>query len=511
MNIITTTEIKDVQAEEGVSPKNGVPLGNTFHLFGRKFENMSRIILRDLNQNNAAPVFKRWTKDKIASFLENPAANEKNLRDAAIYIYNASSHFRRLIQYFASLSDLAYVVSPANIDTTKQNVNRTKKYYKETLEMLHKLDIKNQFSKILTVCLREDVFYGTFRPNGDSIVVQQLPSDYCKIAVVEDNVPNVSFDFSYFDTNGQYLAYYPVEFERKYDIYKKDMQHYRWQELDAPDSFVVKCNNDILNYAVPPFAGVFREIYDIEDYKALKKARTELENYAILAMYLEMDEEGEWKLAYEKAKDFWQNLDSVLPEEVGSVLSPMKIEKIGFEKSNVGDTDRVAEAERNLFTAAGVSQLLFNSEKPSANALLLSIKVDQAVTYGIVKSIGCVLNRYLHRQSYGKIFKVTFLDCSPFNRKELGDEYLKACQYGLPMISYFAASQGMSQDELDCMNYLEKDVLDFNNRFIPLKSSATMSAKDTNEKQSVPGDKTGAPEKEATELTEQGEQTREDA
>lgn len=511
MSAIATTEIKDAPAKEVASPKNDVPFGATFNLFGRKYADMSRVVLRDLNQNNASPVFRKWTKDKIADFLENPAANEKNLRDAAIYIYNASSHFRRLIQYFVSLSDLAYVVSPANIDTTKQNVNRTKKYYKETLEMLQKLDIRNQFPKILKVCLREDVFYGTFRPNGDSIVIQQLPSDYCKIAVVEDNVPNVSFNFSYFDTNSQYLPYYPDEFAEKYKLYKKDMQHQKWQELKAPDSFAVKCNDEILEYAVPPFAGVFREIYDIEDYKALKKARTELENYAILAMYLEMDDEGEWKLDYEKAVDFWRNLDGVLPEEVGSVLSPMKIEKIGFEKSNVGDTDRVAEAERNLFTAAGVSQLLFNSEKPSANALLLSIKVDQAVTYGIVKNIGCVLNRYLHRQSYGKIFKVTFLDCSPFNRKEMGDEYLKACQYGLPMISYFAATQGMSQDELDCMNYLENDVLDLTNRFMPLKSSATLSAKDLNDKQTVPGDKTGAPEKDAGELTEQGEQTREDA
>ena len=46
-------------------------------------------------------------------------------------------------------------------------------------------------------------------------------------------------------------------------------------------SFAVKYNTDILNYAIPPFAGILREIYDIEDYKALKLTKTELENYAI--------------------------------------------------------------------------------------------------------------------------------------------------------------------------------------------------------------------------------------
>lgn len=39
----------------------------------------------------------------------------------------------------------------------------------------------------------------------------------------------------------------------------------RWQELDPPNSFAVKCNNDILDYAVPPFVGILREVYDLED------------------------------------------------------------------------------------------------------------------------------------------------------------------------------------------------------------------------------------------------------
>ena len=162
----------------------------------------------------------------------------------------------------------------------------------------------------------------------------------------------------------------------------------------------------------------------------------------------------------DKAKEFYRNLDNVLPEEVGAVLSPMEISKISFDKSNTGDTDTISEAEQNLFTAAGVSTLLFNNDKASSNALLLSIKADQAITYGIVKSLEGVVNRFIQSYSHGKNFKVTFLDCSPYNRKEVGEQYLKAAQYGLPTISYFCASQGVSQAEMDCMNFLEDDVLD---------------------------------------------------
>lgn len=233
--------------------------------------------------------------------------------------------------------------------------------------------------------------------------------------------------------------------------------------------------------------------------KQLKMTKTELENYAMLVMKLGINSDGEWEMDLDKAKEFWRNLDNVLPEEVGSVLSPMEITKISFDHSAVGDTDTISDAEQNLFTSAGVSSLLFNNEKASSNALLLSIKADQAITFGIVKSIEGVINRFIQSYGYGKNFKVTFLDCSQYNRKEMGDQYLKACQYGLPMVSYYCASQGMLQAEMDCMNFLEDDVLKIKERFDPLASSATMSTKNEG----------GAPTKDTGELTDAGEISRE--
>lgn len=467
----------------------------------QRFTVLNRLITRDLNSNPRAPSFYLYTKEQIQNFLQNPYQNQKALRDAAIYMYSASSHFRRLIQYFSALSDLAYVVSPYRIDPNNAKANTLNKQYRKTLNMLSAMDIKNQFSKVLTVCLREDVFYGTMWVTNDNVTIQQLPSDYCDLSVIEGNVLNVTFNFSYFDTNSEYLELYPKEFEKKYRLYQNDRTNMKWQELDSPNSFAVKCNNDIINYAVPPFVGIFREVYDLEDYKQLKLTKTELENYALLVMKLGITDEGEWEMDLEKAKKFWRNLSDVLPEEVGSVLSPMPIDKISFEKSNTGDTNSIADAEQNLFTAAGVSTLLFNNTKASSNALLLSVKADQAITYGIVRSIEGVINRFIQSYSYGKNFKVTFLDCSPFNRRELGDQYLKACQYGLPFISMFAASQGLSQAEMDCMSFLENDLLGLIDRFRPLQSSTTQSSNGQGG--------SGAPQKEIGDLSDSGELSRE--
>ena len=504
--------VRDDATEASLGPVNKVPQGFNFSEFTRlpagmeeKFAVINRMIARDLNDSRSpTPRFSKYTKDKIAEFLQDPYKNEKNLRDAVIYLYGASAHFRRLIQYFVSLNSLVYVVSPTKIDTLTAKPKGIAKNYRRVLNLMSGLNAKDQLEKILTVVLREDVFYGTIWETTDSIIIQQLPSDYCKIAVIEDNVANVSFDFSYFDMNKTTLPLYPKEFETKYNAYLADTTNLKWQELDSPNSFAIKCNKDILTYAIPPFAGILREIYDLEDFKSLRKTREELENYALLVMTLGMDDNGEWTMDLNKAKEFYHNLDDVVPEEIGTVLSPMPVSKISFERTHTDGVDAVAEAEQDLFSAAGVSSLLFNNAKASANALSLSIKVDQAMTYSIVKSIETMLNRFIRRHSFGKYFKVTFLDVSPFNRKEVSDAYMKAASYGMPVISYYCAANGIMQEDMDCLNFLEDDVLHIKERFRPLANSAQSGGADEDRK-------AGRPQSDIEELSDAGEDWREGA
>lgn len=473
-----------------------------------KFAILNKLITRDLNNQVDTPVFAKYTKDDIAKYLSDPYRYEKELRKAVVYIYGASPHFRRVIQYFVGLSDLAYICEPYKIDPKKANPKTINNNYRKVLNMLSSMNIKTQLPKILTVCLREDVYYGTAWVTTDGITIQQLPSDYCRISSIEGNVPNVTFDFSYFSGRKSLLSFYPSEFTTKFNMYEKNRRN-RWIELDCPTSFAIKCNSDILEYALPPFAGILREVYELEDYRTLKLTKTTLENYAMLAMTLPMSEDGGWGIDFEKAKEFWSNLDAVLPEEIGSVLTPMPINKISFERTHTGDTDTISDAEQNLFTAAGVSSLLFNNPKASANALLLSIKADQMVTYGIVKSIGDAINRLLQYQNYGKNFKVNFLDVSPFNRKEVGDAYLKAAQCGLPTISAYAASQGIGQAELDNMSFLETTVLGLQDLFKPIQNSSQMSSEELESKGAT--DEGGAPVKDLGDLSDSGEENRETA
>ncbi len=495
------------QAGQTTKPKSSdTTKVTTLDSQSERFALLNKLIMRDLNNNRSAPTFSRYSKDDITRYLANPYRYEKQLRDAVIYIYGASSHFRRLIQYFVGLSDLAYIVEPYKIDPKKANIRITNNNYRKVLNALDSMSIKTQFPAILTVCLREDTWFGTMWVTNDDITFQQLPSDYCAISSKEGHCLNVTFNFSYFDAHAELLDYYPQEFKTKYEQYKKNRAN-RWIELDSPTSFAIKCNDDILNYSIPPFAGLLREIYDLEDYRNLKLTKTALENYAMIVTKIPLNDDGTWGIDLEKAVEFWQNLSSVLPEEIGSVLTPMDMEKISFERTHAGDTQTVTDAEQNMFSAAGVSSQLFNNPKASANSLLLSIKADQMITYGVVKGIEDAVNRFIQAQPYGKNFHINFLDCSPYNRKEMGDAYLKAASYGFPTISAYCASQGIGQSQLDNMSFLEGEVLGLAEMFNPVQSSSQMSSSDLEGKGAT--DEGGAPTKEVGEVSDSREQNRE--
>ena len=497
-------EIPDV-IDEG--SKNGF---QSWFSISPRFALLNRIIKNDLNNtsNTITPRFSLYTRDQIVTFIANPYRYQTQIRNAITYIYGASSHFARIIQYFASLTYFRYIVTPYRIDTDKVNKKTLKNNYHRVLNLMGSANLETEFRKIVDHCLKYDVYYGTIWQTNDNLTIQQLPDEYCAITEVEGNVFNVTFNFSYFDTYPSRLAFYPEEFRIKYDQYRNTQgTRQKWVVLDSPNSFAVKYNSDITDYPVPLFMGLLREIYDLEDFKNLKLTKTELQNYALLVMKLLMDDEGRWLMDEKKSVDFFNNLSDVLPEEIGAVLSPMQVDKIDFENAaSKSDADTVAQAEENVFTAAGVSSLIFNNARASSTALLVSIKADQAITYAIVKNIEAVMNRYIQSQSYGKNFKVEFLDISPYNEKELSDQYLKGCQYGAPMVSRYCASLGVNQAELENMNFVEVELLDFPSKLRPLVNSAQLGATDAN------GDtgQAGRPRKDSTELTDSGEQSRED-
>lgn len=445
-----------------------------------KYANLAGIKLRDLENNkDYNPTYRKYTKSQIISYLENPASYEQQLRQMSQYLFNISNYYRRLIQYFAGMSTFSYIVVPYGVDYSKNvNLNKFRKGYYAVTNQLEKMNIRHEFSRVLMVAFRDDIYYGYVWETNDSYTFQQLDADYCKISSIEDGVYNFAFNFGYFDSNKERLPNFPPEFTTMYNAYKADNK-LKWQELPSENSVCLKVNEQ--SYVpVPPFVSLFSALADIEDYRAISKDASEVNNYKALCLEIPTGGDGTFLIDYDLCKEFYDMMCNVLPENIGAFMSPMKVTDWNFEKSGaVSGTDEVAAAENSMWQQAGVNKILFGGgEDPSSSTLNLSTINDQMIVFMMMRQIERWINRKLKSVSSSVKFKINILDVTYFNRVEMHNQYLKDGQYGLPVRSAIMATAGYSPSDLENLSYLENTVLELNKNEVPLTSSNTQSAAD---------------------------------
>lgn len=91
---------------------------------------LAKIMYKNLNDNMKVETFNKYGRDQIATYIQDPVANEAQLRDAVRMLYNLSPHFWRLIQYMSQLCDLSYVVSQTSFDELKESSKELEDYQK---------------------------------------------------------------------------------------------------------------------------------------------------------------------------------------------------------------------------------------------------------------------------------------------------------------------------------------------------------------------------------------------
>lgn len=451
------------------------------------FSQLARLIMSDLDSMKTSSIFfKSFPKERVVEALQNPQKNEKTLRNLSNFLYILSPHYRRLCNYHAEIPTLDWYIEPYKLDISKVNVKQFKKAYNETLFKLDNMNIKHEMLKCLQVAFREGVFYGYEYSTDDSYFIQKLDPDYCKISGIEDGVFTFKFNFQYFERDESILDNYATEFRTMYNKYKNSRksrkagktEDLQWQELNSERSICIKTDETIL-FPFPPFVGVLQDVYDIQDYKALKKANNEMQNYAIISGTIPINDKSDtandFKVDLKTAIEFGNKIIQELPDQVGFMLSvydDVKLFKLSDDK--VG-TDKVEEAIKNFWSAAGISKNLFADNSDTDSALKASIVSDEMSVFTMLRQIERWINRKLKFNNKKYKFKINILDVTRFNRKEKIADELKAGQYGLPNKTKLFVTMGASQSSMESMEFLENTVLELYDKWIPLQSSHTNS------------------------------------
>lgn len=469
---MTNKPNQNFQSEEEIQAKKQALL-NQHYASIRKMN--TKILNKSLNTVPSA--LSKFDAKQVANFLQNPQKFEKQLRQLSNYLYNVSSQYRQIIRHFATLPTYDYTLNIVEMPA-KVNVDKITKSYQKTAQYVDKLNLTHEMSKVLKVAFKEDVYYGYEHESKDSYFIQQMDADYCQISSIEDGVLNYAFDFTYFDVYPDQLALYPEEFKVKYELYKLNKQNNRWLELDSNKTMCIKVNEDILAYALPPFNTVFESIFDLDEYKKIKKAKAKMDNFLLLTQKIPMDDKSQdvdvFKISLETAMMFHSQLSESLGEGIGLATSPMEIEAIKLEKSK-SDNDSVSEAVREVYTDSGLSQYLFNSDKNTSAGITKSIITDEQFLFSVLNQIERWVNRKLKKQPGTLKFYIKFLETTNFSREEVFNRYLKAAQSGAPVKMEMVAALGLTPLEALNKTIIENEVFKLHEMFIPLQSSHTQS------------------------------------
>lgn len=448
-----------------------------------------KLIINEMSSTSGGARFlKSYTQSEVRDIVENfrRPENQKKLQEISMTLYAKSPQYRRLLKYFSGMALFSHIISPVK-DIRKYNENRILKQYTDIGELLKLMNLRHEMTKVLNSAFIKDVFYGYIHRTSKNFYIQEINTNICKITSIEDGVFNFSIDMSYFNTDERRLVGWADEIVNKYNMWKlmreNNTRLSEWVELDAENTICIKINSEMIEI-FPPFAGSFDSIFDIEGFKELRKNREEIQNYMIITQELPLREDSEQNNDFMIDKEFmmfFHNMASdTVPENVGVITSPMKIEALRFDKDRV-DSDGVAKATRDFWEGSGTSQLLFNSDKSTSEGLRSGIKTDEEIVFDVLTQIERWVNRYLKLNFKDLFFNVSILHLTHFNRQEMFKMYIEAGQYGLPVKNHISAVVGLSPIETMNMAYLENDLLEMHEEFIPLKSSHTMSGKDLEE------------------------------
>lgn len=423
-----------------------------------------------------------FSKDKLRTYLQNIGSNQSNLRKLSRYLYYRSQVYYRLIKYFSNQFDLnSRSVIPQYSPLEEPNPDDMLSSYYETISVLDKLNLQYEMVKALTICFREDVFYGCAYYDETSMFVLPLDPDYCKIAGI---YPTGDFAFamnmSYFGQRQELLEYWGEPFESMYKEYEKDTTNGKWQMM--PDEYCVcfKARAEDWDTVVPVFSGMFNSIISLIDLEDIQAIADEQQIYKLIWMELETltgtDQPDDWKVTPKLATRYFNKfMDEALPDYTTATVVPGKLNTISFDNDQATDSNKIEKATTNVLNSSGGAQVLNSASISGTTAFNTAIRSDAEFAISmLLPQIEAWVNRFL-TYHISNPSKVKFFAVSVYTKEALKESLRTDAQYGLPVKLALNTLNGFSENDTLALNYLEENCLKLSEKFVPLSSSYTQS------------------------------------
>lgn len=494
---------------------------------------------------NMYPQSVEYTREKIRTLLKNPEKNSLDIRQAAEFVRNNILQFERVEQYFISLFSFKYYLFPKRDVNDIPNFDKSKKRVYTFLESLR---IREQYPRIMADVVKNGCgFYLFSRKSKDYFDFLRIPTNQCRITSVRSTF-GVCFevDAYYFQDLYDMGQIAPEIYDYYRDIIEDNMSPAELDDngnqLRNPDGTIKRKPASKIKNAknriyipisplhgccivadpyratkVPLLAALLPDSLDILEYKNIQKQKSILETWCIIPQIIPYESVEKPKVPLQLAKQTIATLQKSLPQGVITFSTPLDIsDPISLQNSNTQD-NITGKGEQNFFSSVGIAGNVMGVGEAKNQAVIdFSNLTDFSFVGYIYNQFSTVTNLLIEIYVGEKDWKVSFFGNFYRDKTEQKEAMSNFTTANLPA-EYLGANLGFEPHDFERMLQMgEKSKL--KDMMKPLVSQFQQSGNGDGSNENKSSSKVavtqttsegGRPEKDAEDLSESGQATRE--
>ncbi len=426
------------------------------------------------------PVATNFTLDEIETILRS--GNLEGIRELSRYYYRTNNVYRNNIDFLAALPLYDTMVTPVYQEDNISKAQTIKAFY-AACNFVDKLNVPVTFQRITKEWLKNGVFYGILRTDGEEVVIQDLPLEWCRTRYKEFNGLNLlEFNVNYFNSisdeeyRKEVVQTFPKVIQEAWrQIVNRVDNADPWVPIPAGEGGVCFC---FVDDPTPPLLASLKELKELDDATKREEKRDINELYKLLIQRMPIDKNGELVFELEEVADIHASVANMLSDvdtvDVLTTFGETSLESLQDSSAATQSTDRLKKYKDSAWDALGRARLLFNPEGSSALAYMIKKDESLMITYLNVYEgwIKFHLNDRFARR--GLTFDFDIIPTTVFNRQDLQSQYFRGAQYGYSKMAAGVAMGIKQMDQLSLMNF-ENDLLEMSKKMVPLQSSYTTS------------------------------------
>ena len=430
--------------------------------------------------------------------LRWPRKNWRKLLDISEQLMMISPHYYRLNSLYSNMPLFCWGLDVYGVKDG-YNADTLKKKYNTLSAKLEDMNLKHEFSKIMKYLPYQDLYCGLIIENDSDFFIQKINHRICKLHQVQDGLYNFKINLAAINTKE--LDAYPDYVQDAYLDFIDGKSPHSWYMPPAEKQICIKLNSQWTT-PYPLLIGLVRDILDLDVYKKLKLQSARTDNYKAILIEVPIDTTAVDKplITPETLSLFADMNRENMSDDIGMIHTlGSGAEAVSFKDSS-NTRNNVSDAVDEIYNASGLSQEVFNSSG-NATSMTLSAENFSGFIYGVYRQFERWINRYIKINKFNSSkFKFYFylLDETIFNRDTVVKRYKESASMGIGIEKYLASLE-LTPSRVLGSYIVSNDIFDFHSNFIPLQTSYTMDT--TSEG--------GRPQSEIGELSDSGEDTRE--